>query len=69
MVAIAAKSYWSNSWRDVQSLGIPALTFVFTQLIGGLPVLVYALVRWHSDDPFRYGHDVGEFPLYSGWHP
>ncbi len=54
MVAIAAKSYWSNSWRDVQSLGIPALTFVFTQLIGGLPVLVYALVRWHSDDPFRY---------------
>jgi len=54
VVAIAAKSYWSNSWRDVQSLGIPALTFVFTQLIGGLPVLVYALVRWHSDDPFRY---------------
>ncbi len=54
MVAIAAKSYWSNSWRDVQSLGIPALTFVFTQLVGGLPVLVYALLHWHSDDFFRY---------------
>jgi len=50
----AAKSYWRNSWRDVQSLGIPALTFILTQLIGGLPVLVYALLRWHSDDPFRY---------------
>ena len=54
MVAIAAKSYWSSSWRDVQSLGIPALTFVFTQLVGGLPVLVYALLHWHSDDFFRY---------------
>jgi len=54
VVAIAAKSYWSSSWRDVQSLGIPALTFVFTQLVGGLPVLVYALLHWHSDDFFRY---------------
>jgi diguanylate cyclase (GGDEF)-like protein/putative nucleotidyltransferase with HDIG domain len=52
--ATAAKNYWKNTWRDVRSLGIPALAFVFTQLIGGLPVLVYALVRWHSDDPFRY---------------
>jgi len=54
VVAIAAKNYWSNSWRDIQSLGVPALTFIFTQVIGGLPVLLYALVRWHSDDPFRY---------------
>jgi diguanylate cyclase (GGDEF)-like protein/putative nucleotidyltransferase with HDIG domain len=54
VVATAAKNYWRNTWRDVRSLGIPALGFVFTQLVGGLPVLVYALVRWHSDDPFRY---------------
>ena len=54
MVATAAKQYWSNTWRDVQSLGIPALTFIFTQLIGGLPLLVYGLAHWHSDDPFRY---------------
>ncbi len=54
MVATAAKNYWRNTWRDVRSLGIPALAFIFTQLVGGLPVLVYALVRWHSDDPFRY---------------
>src|SRR5436309_721577 len=54
VVAIAAKNYWRNSWRDVHSLGTPALAFIITQLIGGLPVLFYALLRWHSDDPFRY---------------
>ncbi|PYU20284.1 MAG: hypothetical protein DMG32_22710, partial [Acidobacteria bacterium] len=54
MVAIAAKNYWSNAWRDVQSLGIPAFAFIFAQLIGGLPLLPYALLRWHSDDFFRF---------------
>ena len=54
MVATAAKNYWSNTWSDVQSLGIPALTFILTQLIAGLPLLPYALLRWHSDDYFRY---------------
>ncbi len=54
MVATAAKNYWSNTWGDVQSLGIPALTFILTQLIGGLPLLPYAFLRWHSDDYFRY---------------
>src|SRR5207302_10394644 len=55
VVASAAKNYWSNTWSDVKSLGIPALTFIFTQLIGGLPLLPYALLKWHSDDIFRYG--------------
>jgi len=54
VVATATKNYWSNSWRDVQSLGIPAVTFIFTQLIGGLPLLPYAILHWHSDDAFRY---------------
>lgn len=54
VLAKAAKGYWSNSWRDVRTLGIPALTFVLTQLVGGFPVLFLALWRWHSDDPFRY---------------
>ena len=49
-----SKRYWSNTWRDVQALGVPATAFVFTQLIGGLPLLLYALVSWHSDDFFRY---------------
>jgi hypothetical protein len=26
VVAVAAKNYWSNRWRDVQSLGVSALT-------------------------------------------
>jgi diguanylate cyclase (GGDEF)-like protein/putative nucleotidyltransferase with HDIG domain len=54
VVAIAARNYWRNTWRDVRSLGVPALAFTITQLVGGLPVLFYALLRWHSDDPFRY---------------
>lgn len=53
-VVARAKNYWRNIRGDMQSLGIPALTFIVTQLIGGLPVLVYALLHWHSDDFFRY---------------
>jgi diguanylate cyclase (GGDEF)-like protein/putative nucleotidyltransferase with HDIG domain len=52
--ATAAKNYWNNACRDLRSLGIPALVFIVTQLVGGLPVLFYALLHWHSDDPFRY---------------
>jgi diguanylate cyclase (GGDEF)-like protein/putative nucleotidyltransferase with HDIG domain len=54
VLATAAKNYWNSTWRDAQSLGNPALIFILTQLLGGLPVLVYALMRWHSDDIFRY---------------
>src|SRR6266852_2084186 len=54
VVATATKNYWSSSWCDVQSLGIPAVTFIFTQLIGGLPLLPYAILHWHSDEVFRY---------------
>lgn len=50
----AVKNYWSNAWRDVLSLGAPAITFILTQLIGGLPLLPYALFHWHSDDFLRY---------------
>ena len=39
---------------DLQALGVPATVFIFTQLIGGLPLLPYAIFRWHSDDLFRY---------------
>jgi diguanylate cyclase (GGDEF)-like protein/putative nucleotidyltransferase with HDIG domain len=51
---IKKKSYWGTAWLDTQSLGVPAVTFVLTQLIGGLPLLPYAILRWHSDDLFRY---------------
>ena len=42
-------------WLDLEALGVPAVTFIFTQLIGGLPLLPYAILRWHSDDLFRFG--------------
>ena len=48
------EDFWSITWLDLQSLGVPAVTFIFTQLIGGLPLLPYAIYRWHSDDLFRY---------------
>jgi len=48
------EDFWSITWLDLQSLGVPAVTFIFTQLIGGLPLLPYAIYRWQSDDLFRY---------------
>ena len=54
MVVTAAKNYWSKTRREVLSLGFPALTFILTQLIGGLPLLPYALIHWRSDDLFRF---------------
>jgi diguanylate cyclase (GGDEF)-like protein/putative nucleotidyltransferase with HDIG domain len=53
--ATKEKSYWAGIWRDLEALGVPAVTFIFTQLIGGLPLLPYAIFHWHSDDLFRYG--------------
>ena len=49
------KSYWASIWLDLETLGVPAVTFIFTQLIGGLPLLPYAILHWHSDDLFRFG--------------
>ncbi len=54
MEATKKKSYWGNTWVDLQALGVPAAVFICTQLIGGLPLLPYAIFRWHSDDLFRY---------------
>ena len=54
MEVTKTKSYWGNTWVDLQALGVPAAVFIFTQLIGGLPLLPYAIFRWHSDDLFRY---------------
>ncbi len=54
MEAAKREDFWSITRLDLQSLGVPAVTFIFTQLIGGLPLLPYAIYRWHSDDLFRY---------------
>ena len=55
LVEVAKREdFWSTTWLDLQSLGVPAVTFIFTQLIGGLPLLPYAIYRWQSDDLFRY---------------
>lgn len=54
MEAGNASGFWSEGWREIKSLGVPAILFISTQLIGGLPILAYAFLHWHSDDVFRY---------------
>ena len=55
MEVTTKKSYGARLWLDLEALGLPAVTFIFTQLIGGLPLLPYAFLHWRSDDLFRYG--------------
>lgn len=48
------KKLWANPVRGELSLGRPAIAFILTQLLFGLPLLPYALFRWHSADPLRF---------------
>jgi diguanylate cyclase (GGDEF)-like protein/putative nucleotidyltransferase with HDIG domain len=38
----------------MKSLGVPALAFILTQVVGGIPLLPYALATWHSDNLLRF---------------
>src|SRR5216683_983184 len=48
------KKMWSTPGKDREFLGWPAIVFILTQLVFGLPLLPYALFRWHSTDPLRF---------------
>src|SRR6266568_187004 len=48
------KKMWSTPGKDREFLGWPAIVFILTQLVFGLPLLPYALFRWHSADPLRF---------------
>jgi len=48
------KKMWSTPGKEREFLGWPAITFILTQLVFGLPLLPYALFRWHSADPLRF---------------
>lgn len=54
MTTSGSKGYWSNAWHDMKSLGVPAVTFILTQVVGGIPLLPYALITWHSDNLLRF---------------
>ncbi len=51
-------SWWTNFWSKPGKpgvfLGWPATLFILTQLLGGLPLLPYALMHWHSENSLRY---------------
>src|SRR5258708_25702224 len=53
-----AMTVWKKMWRtpgkDREFLGWPAIVFILTQLVFGLPLLPYALYHWHSVDPLRF---------------
>src|SRR5712692_11267169 len=48
------KKMWSTPGKEREFLGWPAVVFILTQLVFGLPLLPYALFRWHSTDPLRF---------------
>jgi diguanylate cyclase (GGDEF)-like protein/putative nucleotidyltransferase with HDIG domain len=45
---------FANPMRSGVSLGRPAIAFILTQLLFGLPLLPYALLHWRSDNPLRF---------------
>src|SRR6266851_4789999 len=48
------KKMWSTPGKEREFLGWPAIAFILTQLVFGLPLLPYALFRWQSADPLRF---------------
>src|SRR5277367_2544516 len=40
--------------RQKQSLSWPAASFIWLQVVVGLPLLPYALLHWHSENVFRF---------------
>jgi len=48
------KKMWSTPGKEREFLGWPAIAFILTQLVFGLPLLPYALFHWHSADHLRF---------------
>lgn len=48
------KKIWSTPGKDGEILGWPAVAFIVTQLLVGLPLFPYALLHWHSEDSLRF---------------
>ncbi len=47
-------NFWSKPGKPGVFLGWPATLFILAQLAGGLPLLPYALMHWHSENSLRY---------------
>src|SRR5262245_630938 len=53
------KSFWSLPGKPARFLGWPATLFILSQMLVGIPLLPYALSRWHNDNPLRFACFLG----------
>src|SRR5262245_32510697 len=49
------QSFWSMPGKPGTFLGWPATLFILAQMAGGLPLLPYAILHWHTDNSLRFG--------------
>src|SRR5215831_14029078 len=48
------KRVWSLPGQQGRFLGWPATLFIMTQVLAGIPLVPYALLHWHTDNPLRF---------------
>jgi diguanylate cyclase (GGDEF)-like protein/putative nucleotidyltransferase with HDIG domain len=57
------KSWWNSFWsmpgEQGRFLGWPAVLFILTQLLAGIPLLPYALLHWQSEHSLRFACFLG----------
>jgi diguanylate cyclase (GGDEF)-like protein/putative nucleotidyltransferase with HDIG domain len=54
LVSEKYKETWGTPSKKSQKLSWPATSFIFLQLFVGLPLLPYALLRWHPQSELRF---------------
>ena len=58
-----ALSWWKSVWmapgKPGTFLGWSATTFILLQVLTGIPLVPYALLHWHSDNPLRFACFLG----------
>ena len=48
------ESIWTMPGKPGVFLGWSATIFILTQSFAGIPLFIYALLHWHTDDPLRF---------------
>ena len=50
----ACKNFWSMPGKQGRFLGWPATLFILAQMLAGIPLLPYAFLHWHNENPLRF---------------
>ncbi|HJZ65054.1 MAG TPA: HD domain-containing phosphohydrolase [Candidatus Acidoferrum sp.] len=53
------KSIWTMPGKPDVFLGWPATIFILTQALAGIPLFIYAVFHWHTEDPLRFACFMG----------